>query len=225
MECIMIIGIAGQALAGKDTLAAAIQEGLQDGYRHGVRGIPNPWDTPILHFADALRDVVEAIFGCRYETQEEKAAIDTWWQERIREQRIERGLTIDRVLDGMLGDKDITGRWILQFLGTEVGRHRLHEDIWLYALERRISKSKAPHHIISDVRFDNEAEWVRKQGGFVVQIRRVGQAEPGPNAHASEKGVSGHLISLVSTSSSVEATQTWGREIAGQILRGTLKMM
>jgi hypothetical protein len=218
----MIIGIAGQALSGKDTLAAAISKHLW------VSQLPSVLTStteqkdiaPILHFADALRDAVEAIFGCRYETQEEKAAIDTWWQERIRAQRIDRGPATDLVLEGMLGDKDLIGRWILQFVGTEVGRHRLHKDIWLYALERRISKSRAPHHIISDVRFDNEAEWVRKQGGIVIQIKREGRPEPAANAHASEKGVNPNLIDTSFTSDSVAQTQYCGSALAVRILTG-----
>lgn len=213
----MIIGITGQAQSGKDTLATAIQEHLQG---EGIASNYGPMifergAVPILHFADALRDVVEAVFGSRYETQEQKAEIDPYWQDRIGESPFTNCLANVRPI----GPPKITGRHILQRLGTEMFRNQVHQDIWLFVMERRIATRRAQYHIISDVRFDNEAEFVRKQGGIVVQVRRSDQREPSPDAHASEQGINDDLIDRSFCSWSAEQTREVGRTIAEALLK------
>jgi hypothetical protein len=73
-------------------------------------------------------------------------------------------------------------RELLQRLGTEGGRIALGEDIWVKTL------FNSPHGariVISDVRFQNEADEIRRRGGTVVRIVRPGV---GPvNDHASDK--------------------------------------
>jgi energy-coupling factor transporter ATP-binding protein EcfA2 len=46
--------------------------------------------------------------------------------------------------------------------------------------------------VIDDLRFDNEALAVRKRGGLIIQLERPGVSYTGE--HASEIGISGHLI-------------------------------
>jgi hypothetical protein len=73
-------------------------------------------------------------------------------------------------------------RQLLQRLGTEGGRVALGEDIWVKTL------FNSPHGariVIPDVRFENEANEIRRRGGTVVQIVRTGV---GPvNDHASDQ--------------------------------------
>ena len=73
-------------------------------------------------------------------------------------------------------------RQLLQRLGTEGGRVALGEDIWVKTL------FNSPHGariVISDVRFENEANEIRRRGGKVIRIIRPGV---GPvNDHASDK--------------------------------------
>jgi hypothetical protein len=45
---------------------------------------------------------------------------------------------------------------------------------------------------IDDLRFDNEAEAIRRHGGLIIQLQRPGVSYTGE--HASEVGVSGHLV-------------------------------
>ena len=50
---------------------------------------------------------------------------------------------------------------------------------------------------ITDVRFDNEAEWIRKQGGIVIEIIRDGHSTLGSLAelqHESESGITHNLV-------------------------------
>ena len=77
-------------------------------------------------------------------------------------------------------------RSLMQTLGTEWGRERVHPDLWL-TLAGEALVARGPGMIIADVRFDNEARWVRNIGGVLLHIER-GKAPP-VRAHASEAGV------------------------------------
>lgn len=77
-----------------------------------------------------------------------------------------------------------TTREMLQTLGTEWGRNMIHPDIWVKALEGFIDYTN-DYLIIPDVRFENEAEWVRKQG---ILIHITGRGGIDGN-HESENGV------------------------------------
>jgi hypothetical protein len=73
-------------------------------------------------------------------------------------------------------------RQLLQRLGTEGGRVALGEDIWVKTLFNSPHGAKI---VIPDVRFQNEADEIRRRGGKVIRIMRPGV---GPvNDHASDK--------------------------------------
>ena len=73
-------------------------------------------------------------------------------------------------------------RQLLQRLGTEGGRVALGEDIWVKTL---FNNPHGARIVIPDVRFENEANEIRRRGGVVVQITRPGV---GPvNDHDSDK--------------------------------------
>lgn len=80
-----------------------------------------------------------------------------------------------------------TWREAAQKLGTDWGR-ALDPDIWVKAMAMRCRRAD-DRIVISDVRFDNEAEMIRSLGGKVLHL--AGRAaELGANAaHVSEKGV------------------------------------
>lgn len=81
-------------------------------------------------------------------------------------------------------------RELMQLLGTEWARDMVHRDLWLLLAKQNISAQldgDQSHHngvIIRDVRFENEAQWIRSQGGVVVHIQRP-DAQP-VAAHISE---------------------------------------
>lgn len=93
--------------------------------------------------------------------------------------------------------KEVTIDWIgksyrqmAQTLGTEWGRNQVNPDLWVLAAYERVKyfHSHGYHAVITDVRFENEAEFVRSKGGVIWHIHRDGIAKV--NAHASEAGVS-----------------------------------
>ena len=89
-------------------------------------------------------------------------------------------------LDGWERAKDehLEVRRFLQKLGVAC-REQFGEDAWVRSLARTLDP--AHNYVVTDVRFENEAHWVRQQGGFVVRINRPGF---GPvNDHESEKPI------------------------------------
>lgn len=91
-------------------------------------------------------------------------------------------------------------RELLQTLGTEWGRGMVHDDLWLLLAEQNLSNLAnympgAAGFVISDLRFENEATWLRQRGGVVVHIQRP-NAEA-VRAHSSEAGIAIHDHDLV----------------------------
>jgi hypothetical protein len=83
-------------------------------------------------------------------------------------------------------------RQMLQTLGTDWGRELVTNDIWLIVAQRQIAAwlDEDKSVVITDVRFDNEADLIRKLGGSVWHVRR--NDAQAVNAHASEAGVLFH---------------------------------
>ena len=141
----MIIGVCGFIGSGKDTIADYLV-----GF-HGYRR-----DS----FAGTLKDAVAAVFGWDREllegrTPEARAwreQVDSWWANR-------------------LNMPNLTPRWVLQYWGTEVCRKAFHDDIWIAALEARLSR-RSDNTVISDVRFPNEIQSIRNAGGKIVWVKR-----------------------------------------------------
>jgi hypothetical protein len=125
------------------------------------------------------------------------------------------GLPVCRLQDRAVKEKPIPSlgkspRQLLQSLGTEWGRDSVHPEIWI-----RIAMERALQHmavgrgvVITDVRFDNEAQAVLAAGGEVWKVARPGWKCLAEDAswHPSEAGVSDHLISrIIDNSGSVDA--------------------
>lgn len=102
---------------------------------------------------------------------------------------------------------DFSPRVAMQRLGTEWGRS-LSQNIWVQMAEREYQARlthglKGNYMIITDVRFDNEAEWVAGHGGVIVRVERpdVGQVAQ----HASERGLApGYVDHVLYNTGSLE---------------------
>jgi hypothetical protein len=79
-------------------------------------------------------------------------------------------------------------RELAQELGTGWGR-RLSESFWLRAAELALdgAMERGDDIVISDVRFPNEADWIRQRGGVIVRVFR--NDLPPVRAHESEAHV------------------------------------
>lgn len=84
-------------------------------------------------------------------------------------------------------------RRLLQRVGTEGGRNVIGDKVWIKLLEEEIKtartfkKNQNVPVVITDVRFLNEADWIRSKDGIVIRVERPGY---GPvNKHISDNVV------------------------------------
>lgn len=143
-----IIGICGLIGSGKDTIAQIIKE--------------NNASVKHFSFAGILKDIISIIFdwdrallqGDTVESRKWREEEDTWWSARLE-------------------IPNFTPRTTLQYIGTNVLRDNFHPDIWIAAIERRILQC-APDDIIviTDCRFPNEIDMLRRLGGKIVWVQR-----------------------------------------------------
>jgi len=111
-------------------------------------------------FASSLKDAVSVIFGWDRQllegTTEEsriwREQVDSWWSAR-------------------LNISNLTPRWVLQHWGTDLFRNNFHQDIWIASLEYKLAQL-GDRVVISDCRFPNEVESIKKLGGKIIWVRR-----------------------------------------------------
>tara|TARA_B110000211_G_C13931241_1_gene487275 strand:- start:214 stop:876 length:663 start_codon:yes stop_codon:yes gene_type:complete len=143
----MIIGITGFIGSGKDTVANMFVE----------RGCVHD------SFAAPLKDLCSSIFGWERSMLEG----DTTQSRDFRE-------TPDMFWTKKLGVPNFTPRLALQLLGTEVLRNHFDQDIWLNSLEYRIRKQveNTPCTVVSDARFRNELDLIKRMDGVLIWVQR-----------------------------------------------------
>lgn len=179
-----LIGLHGFAGSGKDTVADIL---------HDIRGYES------FAFADNVREALYTLDPLIGPQTTVRSLVDDIGWDRAKRHRL-YGPEVRR---------------LMQYLGTEVARVMCGPDVWTHALatdlayvghlrDGRIAPDSLV--VVSDVRFDNEAHWVRDHGGVVWHVQRPG-VEP-LNAHASESGIDPALIDLtiVNQSTTTELT-------------------
>ncbi len=82
-------------------------------------------------------------------------------------------------------------RVMMQTLGTEWGRNLIHPEIWAKIVEQKILDNKAHNTplVVTDVRFDNEADLIRSHGGTIWSISRHQAKNYNVAPHSSENGI------------------------------------
>lgn len=79
----------------------------------------------------------------------------------------------------------------LQVEGTEMGRKRRGEDVWIRYAEAdlyRLARYGVRGVVYDDVRFPNEADWIQSLGGVTIRLERDGAGLEGTAAdHPSER--------------------------------------
>lgn len=78
-------------------------------------------------------------------------------------------------------NKRLTAREVMQFVGTDLFR-KLKNDVWVEATINKIFREKQNLAIISDCRFPNEVQAVKKVGGYIIKLTR----DPYHSDHESE---------------------------------------
>lgn len=120
-------------------------------------------------FASPIKQACQTMFGFTYdqlEDRELKETVDPFW--------------------------GFTPRRAMQLLGTEYGREMLRDDLWIRRaeLERNKHLAEGKGTIITDVRFENEAVWVRSQpNSILIYLTVPGLERDARYNHASEAGI------------------------------------
>lgn len=161
-----VVVLCGLAGSGKSTAANFLAQ--EHGFLH-------------LNFADTLKDVVAALFGWERallegdtnESRSWRETVDPWWASRLNMQ-------------------DLTPRWVLQNIGTEVLRCGFHDSIWVAALERKIQNHPERDVVISDARFVNEFNIVF-QPDTCTRVIQLNRNPPNWYATAVEAAQGDHL--------------------------------
>lgn len=156
-----IIGIAGYARSGKDTLGGILVE------EHGFEQ---------RSFAAALKDVLYATNPMVYT---DKMRITTG-DEFISVQALVDLVGWDKAKEISPGPFGVRG--LLQRLGTEGGREVLGQNVWVDAAMSTLEPGGS--YVFTDMRFPNEYEAVRGAGGLCARIYRLNAAPVNP--HISE---------------------------------------
>lgn len=157
----ILIGLGHKARQGKNYVASYIKDYAEDAQAAKVG---------LYAFADELK------LYCKTNHYE---LMDEWCR-----------LNPKTILPGPKDDPIYGYTQILQWYGTEIARKN-DPDTWVKALAKRIETEKPDIAIITDVRFPNEAQYVKDRGGSLVEVIRLKDGEqyldPGrdPN-HASE---------------------------------------
>lgn len=80
---------------------------------------------------------------------------------------------------------EVSWRQLCQSLGTEWGREQIHPDLWVKAAEQSIKDHDRV--VFDDVRMENEAAMIRRNGGLIIHVKRPLHREK--DKHASEAGI------------------------------------
>jgi hypothetical protein len=126
-------------------------------------------------FAEPLKETCLS-FLCQLGVKKEVAVSMLWGTgaEKARDVTIVPGVTL-------------TGRRVMDLIGTALGRALIHPDLWVLAW-----KERTLHHlmqglnvVVDDIRFANEADAVRALGGKLIKIVRPGVsgADLDPRVH------------------------------------------
>lgn len=210
---INLIGISGRIGSGKDTVGKIIQYLLY--MSEEVKGRYYPYDVfideletvnfhgsvnyEIKKFADKLKDFVCMLIGCTREQLENREfkekELGEEWNCYIfnngKKEELTLNYNIAKTLsaDNRIISRILTPRLLLQIIGTECIRDKVHPNAWVNALfadyKYEIHRSEVPtraagfidqhvypNWIITDMRFPNEMEAVVAKGGITIRVVR-----------------------------------------------------
>ena len=140
----LVISLSGFKGSGKDTAALLMRSNM-------------PFES--LSFAAPLKEALAAMFGWPREMLDGTTPESRAWRE-----------TPDIYWSDQLGHT-VTPRFVLQHFGTDVVRQHMLDNFWIAAVQKQIENSNS-NIIVTDARFPNELDMVRKLGGITVRIKR-----------------------------------------------------
>lgn len=187
----MLIGINGQLGSGKDAFFERVRELTRNTWSVELPGRPER-----RAFADKLKQSTAALFGITLEFLE-RAKRDETTLVQIRELRFGisrvRGLRWTRHIPGF--ERIVvsqTMRVTLQRQGTEAGRDVFGKSFWVDQCLPPDLDHTDKVILVTDARFPNEIERIRKLGGTMVRVN--GPVADNGDDHPSEQRTADDLI-------------------------------
>lgn len=172
----MIIGLHGKKRAGKDT----VFHRMTSMYGH-------KFSVARASFADLVYESAAAAVGVKVRDLHDWKS-DPYVSVAVLDRR-PVGDYVERTEFKVV--KEITVREYLQRYGTEAHRELFGNDFWVQQVNL---EPLADIIVVTDVRFDNEAQHIREEGGVVVHVVGPDEVEGADDAHASEAGIDETLI-------------------------------
>jgi hypothetical protein len=166
----MIIGVTGKMGSGKDTFYKMANKHISFAERRA--------------FADKLKESAAALLGCT------SSDLNEW--------KLDKDLHISGGHWDYFNHSPLftwSFREFLQRYGTEAHREIFGENFWLEQCLPLDDDYRGKLIIVTDVRFNNEAKWVRDLGGIVIQVIRP-TLDSG-DVHASEVPIDPSLVTKI----------------------------
>ena len=198
LVCLKLNTLAPHQFSFKDFVESTASNEIQSGFK-------------IKKYADKLKDFVCMLIGCTREHLEdrefkEKELGEEWWkyelswheytkvdgvyntyEEACEELRNFGGSSFDE--KNAITTIKLTPRLLLQIIGTECIRDKVHPNAWVNALfadykscslpdettfidDKEFIRKNSSQWIITDMRFPNELEAVKSRGGITIRINR-----------------------------------------------------
>ena len=133
------------------------------------------------YFAESLKKIICELFGCSLEDLE---------SERFKESKLPECWEkyIMNLEEHKLEKFQLTYRYALQYIGTEMFRGMWNPDTWVISLMGKYDRHK--NWMITDVRFPNECDAITERGGCIIRINRESNLES--DNHESECALDNH---------------------------------
>ncbi len=140
----MIIALSGKINSGKSTVADIFKE----------------YGFTLDSFASSVKDICCILFNYDRNKIEGNTPEDRIWRE-----------SIDINMTNLMGYK-FTPRDAMIKVGTDFGRNMIHKNIWIESLFNRYYKNPNQAIVITDLRFANEYDEIKKRDGVIIRINR-----------------------------------------------------
>lgn len=216
LEYNTIIGITGAKNSGKDTIASMLYYIFTTGLsRANYKEWVNLFERPktkikVYHFADSLKDILSIMYNIPREYFDNRLYKDTYYYSINKGSFVNEKTVLNINKESsftsyIVNIEDLENtplrfyvdnysncfiklRTLLQYFGTNICRNQLSNDFWIKHTMNKIIKNITNETLIlvPDVRFNNEAEALNKNGGFIIKVVRNENEIP---EHESEKDI------------------------------------
>jgi hypothetical protein len=185
----MLIAFAGKKFAGKDTAAEILIK------KHGFISI---------RLADSLKDMCSSCFVVKREDMDDPKLKESPFTKpiiinnnhvnllllRLKYLGIEVTEQQEEQLRKFIGTELVSIRNLLQFVGTDMIRTHIDDNIWLKLFDKKLKELQHDNIIVTDARFKNERDHLRNMGAILCYVHRPNNESV--DSHKSENELGHH---------------------------------